>query len=100
MRSRCSRSRSQTLELVHNDGTKDLRGYYRFLQATGCLCKHQGNMVRREDWGQGKNCTLFVFDNAANGCLDSPVLNPKQAGELQIVLNFGVARGDNITVIL
>ena len=55
----------ETLELVHNNGTQDLRGYYRFLQATGCLCKHQGNMVRSKDWGQGKNCTLFVFDNAA-----------------------------------
>ena len=90
----------ETLELVHNDSTQDLRGYYRFLQATGCLCKHQGNMVRRQDWGQDKNCTLFVFDNAANGCLDSPVLNPKQSGELQIVLNFGVPPGENITVIL
>ena len=39
----------ETLELVHNNSTQDLRGYYRFLQATGCLCKHQGNMVRRED---------------------------------------------------
>jgi len=57
-------------------------------------------MVRSKDWGQGKNCTLFVFDNAANGCLDSLVLNPKQSGELQIVLNFGVAPGNNITVIL
>ena len=90
----------ETLELVHNDGTQDLRGYYRFLQATGCLCKHQGNMVRREDWGQGKNCTLFVFDNEANGCLDSAVLNTKQSGELQIVMNFGVPPGNNFIVIL
>jgi len=90
----------ETLELVHNDGTRDLRGYYWFLQATGCLCKHQGNMVRREDWGQGKNCTLFVFDNEANGCLDSAVLNTKQSGELQIVMNFGVPPGNNFMVIL
>ena len=90
----------KTLELVHNDDTQDLRGYYRFLQATGCLCKHQGNMIRREDWAQGKNCTLFVFDNAAKGCLDSPGLNPKQSGELKIVLNFSVPPGENITVIL
>ena len=27
-------------------------------------------------------------------------MNPKQSGELQIVLNFGVAPGNNITVIL
>ncbi len=90
----------QTLELVHNDGSKDLRGYFRFLQASGALCKHQGNMVRSTEWGQGKNCTLFMFDNAANGCLDSPVLNPKQAGELQLVLNFGEAPGVNITIIV
>ena len=90
----------ETLELVNNNSTQDLRGYYRFLQATGCLCKYQENMVRSEDWGQGKNCTLFVFDNAANRCLDSPVLNPKQSGELQIVLNFSVPPGNNITVIL
>ena len=31
-------------------------------------------MVRRDDWGHGNNCTLFLFDNAANGCLNSPVL--------------------------
>ena len=90
----------ETLELVHNNSTQDLRAYYRSLQATGCLCKHQRNMVRSEDWGQGKNCTLFVFDNAANGCLDSPVLNPKHSGEPQIVLNFGAPPGSNITVIL
>ena len=41
-----------------------------------------------------------VFDNEARGCLDSPVLNPKQSGELQIVLNFGAPPGNNITVIL
>jgi len=36
----------ETLELVHNDGTKDLREYFRFLQASGALYKHKGNMVR------------------------------------------------------
>lgn len=90
----------ETLELVHNNGTKDLRGYFRFLQASGALCKHKGNMVRSADWGQGKNCTLFMFDNSANGCADSPVMNPKQSGEVQIVLNFGTAPGVNITIIL
>ena len=60
----------------------------------------EGNMVRSEDCGQGKNCTLLVFENAANGCLDNPVLNLKQSGELQIVLNFGVPPGNNITVTL
>lgn len=57
-------------------------------------------MVRSADWGQGKNCTLFMFDNSANGCADSPVMNPRQSGEVQIVLNFGTAPGVNITIIL
>ena len=57
-------------------------------------------MVRRADWGHGKNCTLFVFDNATNGYLNSPVLNPKQSGELRLVFNFGANPGVNITVIL
>ena len=71
----------ETLELQHDNATRDNRGYFRFLQATGCRSKRKGNMVRREDWGQGKNCTLFVFDNRANECLNSPVLNPKQSGD-------------------
>ena len=90
----------ETLELNHNNGQKDLRGYFRFLQATGALCKLKGNMVRDLDWGQSRNCTLFVFDNAANGCLDSPVINPKQSGELQLVLTFGTAPGANVTLIV
>ena len=78
----------ETLEMTHANGSKDLRGYFRFLQATGSLGRHKGNMVRRADWGHEKNCTLFVFDNAANGCLNSPVLSPKQSGELRLVLKF------------
>ena len=73
---------------------------YRFLEATGCLRKSKGNMVRKEDWGQGKNCTLFVFENAANGDLDSAVLNPKLSGELRITLNCGANPGENLTAIV
>ena len=90
----------ETLELNHDNDQKDLRGYFRFLQATGCLCKSKGNMVRDTEWGQGQNSTLFVFDNAANGCLDSPVLNPKQSGELQLILNFGATPDVNITILV
>ena len=68
----------ETLELKHDDTSKDLRGYHRFLQATGSLCRHKGNMVQASDWGQGKKCTLFVFDNTANGCLDSSVLKAER----------------------
>jgi len=61
----------ETLQLVHNNATRDNLGYFRFLQASGAWCKKKGNMVELEDWGQGKNCTLFMFDNVANGCADS-----------------------------
>ena len=90
----------ETLELNHDNDAKDLRGYYRFLQATGVLCRGKGNMVLRENWGQGKRCTMFVFDNTANGCLDSPVLNPKQTGQLRLVIDFGANPGVNLTILL
>jgi len=57
-------------------------------------------MVRKLDWGHAKRCNLFVFDNTFNGCLDSPVLNPKQSGEMRLVINFGANPGENLTVLL
>ena len=44
----------RALELNHDNSSKDLRGYHRFLEATECLTKRKGNMVRAEDWGRGK----------------------------------------------
>ena len=90
----------ETLELVGNDFTKDLLGYFRFLQASGAWCKLKGNMLRKDDWGQDKGCTLFMYDNVANGCADSKNLNPKQSGDLQLKLDFRAAPGNNITVII
>ena len=90
----------ETLQLVHNNATRDNLGYFRFLQASGAWCKKKGNMVELRDWGQGKNCTLFMFDNVANGCADSQRLNPKQTGDLQLSLEFGAAPGTNITVLV
>ena len=43
---------------------------------------------------------MFVFDNTANGCLDSPLLNPKQTGELHLVIDFGANPGTNLTILL
>ena len=88
----------ETLELNHNNSARDNLGYFRFLQASGAWCKKQGNMVERGDWGQTRNCALFMFDNVANGCADSQRLNPKQTGDLQLSLEFGAAPNTNITV--
>ena len=90
----------EELELVYNSTSKDHRGYRQFLQATGCFCKSRGNMVRGQDWGKGKHCTLFVYENAANGCLNSPILNPQLSGEIRLVLEFGAAQGANVTAIV
>ena len=56
--------------------------------------------MRAVDWGHDKNCTLFVYENAANGCLNSLVLNPKLSGELRLVLDFGADQGANVTAIV
>ena len=70
-------------------------------------------MVRAKDWGgvnelsyadaqvnKDANCTLFVFDNVANGCIDSPRMNPRLAGDLRVILEFGSDSKPNLTVIL
>ena len=90
----------ETLHLVHNNATRDNLGYFRFLQASGAWCKKKGNIVELGDWGQDKNCTLFMFDNVANGCADSQILNPKQTSDLQLSLEFRAVPNTNITVLV
>ena len=90
----------ERLELKHDGDDKDWRGYQRFLRATGCLCRGKGNMVREQDWGHGKKFNIFVFDNTANGCPDSPTLNPKKTGEVRVVIEFGANPASNLTVLL
>ena len=90
----------ETLELNHNNGARDSLEYFRFLQASGSWLKKRGSMVRQEEWGQDKNCTLFMFDNVANGRADARTLNPKQSGDLQLILEFGAAPNTNITVLV
>ena len=81
------------LELDHTNDSKDIRGYRQFLQATGSFCKSRGNMVRADDWGYGKNCTL-------DGCLNSPIMKPPQTGEVRLILDFGADQGANLTAII
>jgi hypothetical protein len=57
-------------------------------------------MVTDEDWGTDKRCTMFVFDNTANGALSSAVLNPVQSGEVTIAIRFGANPGVNLTVLI
>lgn len=89
----------ETLELNGGNDKLDNRGYFRFLQASGALCKSKGNMIRRKERGGG-NKTLFVFDNTANGCLDSPVFNLRLSGEVHLVMQFTGNHPAEITVIM
>ena len=90
----------ETLELNHNDGARDALGYFRFLQASGSWLKKRSSMVKESEWGEDHGCTLFMFDNVANGRADARTLNPKQSGDLQLILEFGVAPNTNITVLV
>ena len=62
---------------------EDLVGYYRFLDATSCVYRNAGNMVRFR-LGSWKNCMLFAFSNVANGRHDDLVLLPKYEGFINI----------------
>lgn len=74
----------ETMNLNPNNGEKDYGGYFRFLEATGCLERNDGNMIRFLDWGQGKNATLFVFSNIASGQQDSPIIHPKSQAHIDL----------------
>ena len=90
----------EILQINQGDVARDALGYFRFLQASGAWQKKQGNMVQQEEWGQDRNCTLFMFDNVAIGRGDARTLNPKQSGDLQLILEFGAAPNTNITVLV
>ena len=54
------------------NGRKDLLGYHRFLEVSGWLLNHCPSLIQPSGWGQGKNCTLFAFNNVSNGDADAP----------------------------
>ena len=70
----------ETLELNHNNVNRDVLGYFRFLQASGSWLKKRSSMVRQDEWGQNRGCTLFMFDNVANGRADASDPQPQAIG--------------------
>jgi len=44
--------------------------------------------VERGDWGQGKNCTLFMFDNVASGALTVKDSTPSKLGTYNSAWNL------------
>ena len=96
----------ETLEIEDPPTGGDRLGYFRFLQASGAWSKHQACMVRPDEWGMPENtneegtCTLFMWDNVANGKADSATLHPKQAGDLQLHIKFNANLPKAITALV
>ena len=73
-----------TLELTGNTTLKDRLGHYRFLEAAGAVPKHREFMVKPDEWGHNKNCTLFMWNNLPSGDADGPKLNPKSGDQVHV----------------
>ena len=89
-----------TLELNGANDRKDRLGYYRFLEAAGAVPKHREFMVKPDEWGHNKNCTLFMWNNVPSGDADGPKFNPKQTGNMRLEIKFRAALNANITILV
>ena len=74
--------------------------YYRFLTASGAYKHHRVPMLLPGDWGQGKNCTLFMFNNVAGDSDDPKYRNPKLIGNVSYEIDFRANMGHKITVVV
>ena len=90
----------ETLELNTGNGRKDVRGYYRFLEATGCLQRGSGNMVRFLDWGYGKNATILAFSNVPNGRHDDPILLPRPQSTINLRLKCAAQQSQKTIILM
>lgn len=91
---------SEALELNGTDSAKDLVGYFHLLQASGAVANSRELMITPEDWGYNKTCNLYMWCNVPSGNADSSSMNPRQAGDLRIDIDFNAAPGKNITVLV
>ena len=91
----------RTLELTGDQAYEDLLGNDGFLQAMGAYNENKIPMLLPSDWGQGNNCTLFMFNNVPSGKADdSQYRNPRQSGNVRLVIDFTAAVNHSITVLV
>ena len=57
-------------------------------------------MLLPGDWGQGKNCTLYMFNNVVGDADDPEYRNPRLTGNVRYEIDFRAAVGHNITVVI
>ncbi|CAH3117583.1 unnamed protein product, partial [Porites lobata] len=81
----------RSLELTGNTKAEDLVGHDRFLTASGAYKHHKIPMMRPGDWGQGKNCTLFMFNNVPGDADDPEYRNPRLTGNVCYEIDFRAA---------
>ena len=80
----------RSLELTGNTKAEDLVGYDRFLTASGTYKHHKIPMIRPGDWGQGKNCTLFMFNNVPGNANDPEYTNPRLKGRSGVSMKISM----------
>ena len=90
----------RTIEVVGNSKARDFVGYDQWLEATGAYTHHRPNMLLPGDWGHGKNCTLYMFNNAPGDSEDSSVRNPKMTGNVSYTIKFRANVGHNVTIVI
>ena len=89
-----------TFTLNAGNGNKDLVGYFRFLQATSAWKDNKPNLVKPEEWGYNKNCTLYMFDNVASGNADDPLMNMHQEGGVRLQFRLNAALAHVVTLVI
>ena len=91
----------RTLELTGDQAYEDLLHYDRFLQAMGAYNENNIPMMLPSDWGQGNNCTMFMFNNVPSGKADDPQYrNPRHSANVRLVIDFRAAVNHNITLLV
>ena len=74
---------------VNNRGSTDYKGYERMLTSMSLIHNQREPMIYPEDWGEGKNCTIFYFNNVPGGNPNDPtVRNPRQFGNMRYTVDF------------
>ena len=73
-------------------------GYDRLLTVIGAYKHHKPCMIKPDDWGQGKNCTLF--NNVSDDADDPEFRDPRQTGNVRYEIDIRAAINHNITIVI
>ena len=90
----------RTMEVVGNTKARDFVGYDQWLEATGAYTHHKPTMLLPGDWGQGNNCTLYMFNNVPGDSEDPMWRNLKMTGNVSYTIKFRANVGHNVTIVI